>query len=53
MTAKVIQVIQTDICRGNGTADKPFRKVIQYYSLDGKLLAEDDPCIVEAPDEGK
>lgn len=41
--AKVIQVIETEECRGKGTPDSPLRGVKQYWSLDGKLLAEFDP----------
>lgn len=41
--ARVIQVIVTTLTlRGDGDHD-PYRRVTQYWSLDGKLLAEDDP----------
>lgn len=39
-SAKVIQVIETTALRGKGTQDDPCHTVIQYWSLDGKLLAE-------------
>lgn len=42
-SAEVISVIKTVSTRGNGV-DSVFREVIQYWSLDGKLLAESDPC---------
>lgn len=44
--AKVIQVIVTTLTRrGTGKdADSPIRIVTQYWSLDGELLAEVDPC---------
>jgi hypothetical protein len=42
-SAKVIEVIETFSVRGNGV-DSVFREVIQYWSKDGKLLAENDPC---------
>ncbi len=43
MSAKVILVIETSLeLRGNGV-DDPYRRVTQYWSLDGKLLAEVDP----------
>ena len=43
MNAKLIQVIVTDLdLRGNGTTEDPIRRVIQYWSVDGKLLAEND-----------
>ena len=42
--ARVIHVIETTLeRRGNGTTD-PIRVVRQYWSLDGKLLAEYDPA---------
>lgn len=41
--AKVIQVIVTHLQRrGDGKAD-PIRIITQYWSLEGKLLAEVDP----------
>lgn len=45
--AKIIQVIETEATRGLGTEKDPARVVIQYWDLDGKLLAEMDPelCI--------
>lgn len=46
-SAKVIQVIETQALRGNGTGDNQCRIVKQYWDLDGKLLAENDPCIKE------
>lgn len=39
--AKIIEVIETVSTRGNGV-DTVFREVIQYWSKDGKLLAEKD-----------
>lgn len=44
-TAQVIQVIKTDLLRrGEGkSADDPVRMIIQYWTMDGKLLWEDDP----------
>lgn len=41
--ARVIQVIETRTCEGNGTKDDITREVIRYWSLDGKLLAVNDP----------
>lgn len=43
-SAKVIQVIETKSIRGSGNEDDFCREVTQYWSLDGKLLAECDPC---------
>lgn len=46
--AKVIQVIVTTLLRrGDGkSAETAIRVVTQYWSLDGKLLAEVDPMRV-------
>jgi hypothetical protein len=44
VTAKVIQVIETTEKRGSGKDESsPIRGVTQYWSLDGELLAENDP----------
>lgn len=41
---ELIQVIRTVLTlRGRGLPDSPYRRVTQYWSLDGKLLAEVDP----------
>lgn len=42
-SAKVIQVIETKSNRGKGTLDDLSRQVVQYWSLEGQLLAERDP----------
>jgi hypothetical protein len=43
MSAVVMQVIRTDIeLRGNGTTADPYRRVVQFWSFDGALLAEVD-----------
>ena len=42
-TAEVIQVIRTDILRRGDGKFTPIRVITQYWSLDGKLLAEVDP----------
>lgn len=50
MTARLIQVIQTDLLvRGKGTEDDPMRRITQYYSIDGELLAENDPLLDTTP----
>ena len=40
--AEVISVIKTIALKGAGTENAPCREVIQYWSLDGKLLADND-----------
>ena len=41
--ARLLQVIETNILvRGAGTEADPRRKVTQYWSTDGTLLAERD-----------
>jgi len=49
MSAKLIQVIVTDIeVRGASQQEQNnggvARRITQYWALDGKLLAEVDPC---------
>jgi hypothetical protein len=41
---RVIQVIESTINRGIGIEPDPVRNVTQYHTLDGVLLAENDPC---------
>jgi hypothetical protein len=41
---EVIQVVHTRLKkRGKGVEDDPVRRIEQYWSLDGTLLAEYDP----------
>ncbi|MCM3665525.1 hypothetical protein M3204_13995 [Mesobacillus subterraneus] len=42
-SARIVEVIETVSIRGNGV-ENPVREVIQYWSKDGILLAEQDPC---------
>lgn len=42
-SARIITVIETTALRGRGTEDDKCRLVRQYWSLDGKLLGENDP----------
>ena len=45
----LIQVIRTELSkRGEGTEEDPIRLIIQYWSLDGELLAEVDEFQKEA-----
>lgn len=39
---RVIQVIESDVSRGEGKEGDPCRNVVQYHTLDGTLLAERD-----------
>lgn len=43
-SARVIRVIETKSTRGAGTENDLSRQVTQYWSLNGELLAEHDPC---------
>lgn len=43
-SAKVIEVIKITALRGDGTEKDPTREIIQYWDLQGKPLAESDPC---------
>ena len=36
-------VIEVESKRGCGTEEDPVRKIVQYWDLDGNLLAEHDP----------
>lgn len=41
-SARVIQVVETAAMRGSGQNGQTARRVVQYWSLDGKFLAERD-----------
>lgn len=44
MDVEKIEVIRTKLTtRGTGKENNPVRRVEQFWSLDGKLLAENDP----------
>lgn len=36
---KVIQVIENSECIGNGKQESPYRRSIQYYDFEGRLIA--------------
>lgn len=40
--AKIIKVIKTENVIGNGEKQNPIRKIIQYWELNGKLIATFD-----------
>lgn len=42
MSARLIQVIECCITRGEGTGQDPIRNVTEYWSTEGELLAERD-----------
>lgn len=41
-SAKVIEVIETKSVIGSGVAADPYRIIVQFWSFDGRLLAECD-----------
>lgn len=45
--ARLIQVIETEATRGNGTINDPMRKVLEYWNANGRLLAAADPLAPE------
>ena len=43
MEVELIKVIRTNLLlRGNGRENNPYRRIEQFWSLEGKLLAEND-----------
>jgi hypothetical protein len=42
--AKLEQIIVTSECRGKGVEEDVCRTVTKYWTTDGVLLAESDPC---------
>jgi hypothetical protein len=44
-TPRVVQVIRSEIrVRGRGEEGSPIRRIVEFFSLDGDLLAEVDCC---------
>ena len=41
--ATVIKVIVTESVVGSGRDEDPIRKIVQYWSFEGELLAVSDP----------
>lgn len=41
VAAKIIEVIRTVSVVGKGTDDDPVREVAQYWTVDGRLIAEE------------
>jgi len=49
---QVIKVIRTTLTgRGKGKEGSVYRKIEQFWSLDGELLAENDPILQKKIDE--
>lgn len=46
-SAKVICVIETKTARGAGTKEQPSRIITEYWDLNGKKLAENDPIFAQ------
>lgn len=46
---RVRSVIEVEAARGQGEEGDPIRIVTQYWSDDGKLLAEHDPSVLPLP----
>ena len=40
--AQLVEVIKIELGKGEGTEKSPFRVVVQYWTLDGKLITEID-----------
>ena len=50
MNAHVIQVIRTELTlAGKGVEGSPYRRLTEYWSLEGELLFSHDPCPDETP----
>ena len=52
MSAKLMTVIVTDMeCRCKGVEGDPCRRITQYWTPNGTLLVEKDPCANEGQEE--
>lgn len=43
-SVQVEQVIHIRTCRGKGTDENVYREAQLWYTFEGKLIAEHDPC---------
>jgi len=43
----LIQVVRVDSTVGEGVGDNPYRRIIQYWSTEGELLATMDQWLEE------
>ena len=41
---RIIKLIHTEHCRGEGVGTNPYRTVQSYFTMKGELLFEIDPC---------
>jgi hypothetical protein len=42
-SVELIEVLEASVKIGTGTDEDPIRILVQYWTLDGRLLAEHDP----------
>ncbi len=50
-SVRQVTVIEVEAARGLGVEGDPVRCVMQYWSMEGKMLAEYDPCGAVQPNE--
>lgn len=41
--AKIIEIIQVDVCKGKGTEEEPCRRVEKFFKIDGTFIGQIDP----------
>lgn len=41
--AEIVKIICVSVAKGDGTENNPVRTVKQYWTLEGDLIAENDP----------
>lgn len=51
-SVKIIQVIEVKSVMGEGVDYDPMREVVQFFNMEGKILATYDPCCVANVIEG-
>ncbi len=39
---KLVTLIESRVCRGKGTPEEPYRTVMEHWTLDGTLVADND-----------
>lgn len=52
MAAKLIQVIEVTVHRGDGTKDNPYFIATEYWSTDGQFLADNADCVTKVMPRG-
>lgn len=43
---EIVNVVKITLVAGEGTTEDQVRKVIQYWDMEGNMIATKDPCLL-------